>query len=123
MAGDSRLRDRHVCPVDERSLAVAGYVMLRLWCPAVTTPHSMSLMDQPSAAAGRTLVLVGSILQMLSNGRSFADSHVLHFLNPMLTELQPRLEAQRRPTLSAGAWPRICRAGRYWSTPPARKTP
>jgi len=62
--------------------AVGGFLFLRYWCPAVTTPESYGLVAKPPQdISRRTLVLVAKVLQNLANGVMFGGKE--EFMTPM----------------------------------------
>lgn len=59
---------------EARFVAVAGFLFLRLLCPAIVTPEAHGLaVTVPSRGARRNLTLVAKTLQQLANGVEFGQ--------------------------------------------------
>jgi hypothetical protein len=68
-------------------IAVAGYIFLRFFCPAIVTPHTNGLVDKPPPGkALKALLLVTKALQNLANGVNFREEY-LQPLNGWLKEM------------------------------------
>ncbi|KAJ5073662.1 ras gtpase-activating protein [Anaeramoeba ignava] len=59
---------------DSKYTAIGGFIFLRVFCPAITTPEIFGLVkEQPSDSARRHLVLVAKSLQNVANGTNFKE--------------------------------------------------
>lgn len=53
---------------------VGGYFFLRFFCPALTMPHTLGVIDAaPSGKTFKTLVLMAKVLQNMANYVRFGD--------------------------------------------------
>lgn len=76
---------------DQVVQSLGGYLFLRLFCPAISTPEVYGLCKEPpSPEARRHLLLVAKVLQTLANGVYFSvqkESHMI-YLNSFIEHHQ-----------------------------------
>lgn len=64
-------------PPDTVNKTIGGFIFLRFFCPAVTSPESYGIVDeQPSADSRRLLILMTKVLQNLSNNVEFGSKEL-----------------------------------------------
>ena len=82
---------QHQCLVkfeDSRHTSVGGYIFLRLFCPALTSPVQFGLTKtKPNDQATRMLILISKALQNLANGIEFGgkEKHMIQ-INELVTQ-------------------------------------
>lgn len=68
-------------------IAVAGFIFLRFFCPAISAPDAQDVVptSQLNAQARRTLVLISKVIQCLANGTKFGQKETfMHPCNPFI---------------------------------------
>lgn len=68
-------------------IAVAGFIFLRFFCPAISAPDAQDVVptSQLNAQARRTLVLISKVIQCLANGTKFGQKEAfMHPCNPFI---------------------------------------
>ena len=71
-------------------LYIGGYVMLRIFCPAISTPQSHNLLSGQQAHKARKLLLIARILQHLANKTYVSESRepfLAHAINWWLQKM------------------------------------
>ena len=88
---------RQYCPDTNSDALIGGFLMLRYFNPAIMTPEAFGLLPpgkQCSPKARRNLVLIGKVLQNMSNGVLFSSAKEGYMvgMNPWLELNTPRLQ-------------------------------
>lgn len=87
-------RTHPIRPVDASQIdgIIANFVFLRLVCPAVTSPHTHGLFNNPPTAdAQRMLVLVSKLLINTATNVQFAKEEYMTPLNPFIEKNAPQV--------------------------------
>ena len=88
---------RQYCPDTNSDALIGGFLMLRYFNPAIMSPEVFGLLPpgkQCSPKARRNLVLIGKVLQNMSNGVLFSSAKEGYMvsMNPWLELNTPRLQ-------------------------------
>ena len=78
----------------ETASVVCSFLFLKFFCPVVFDPVSYGIISEiPSQEAGRALVLVSKILQVLANNSRFGTTGKsnLSMINPFLESYEARI--------------------------------
>lgn len=71
---------------NSKHASVGGFLFLRFICPALTSPGAYGLLDSTASDASRPLVLIGKLIQNVSNGVEFgAKESFMIGANPFIT--------------------------------------
>jgi len=75
---------------DSVNKTIGGFIFLRFFCPAVTSPESYGIVDeQPSFESRRLLILMTKVLQNLSNNVEFGSKE------PYMTKMNDFIQSNR----------------------------
>jgi len=74
---------------------IGGFLFLRFFCPAISSPEAFGILDEPpSASARRLLILITKVLQSLSNDVEFGTKE------PYMTKLNDFIHSNRTKLVS-----------------------
>jgi len=69
---------------------IGGFIFLRFFCPAVSSPEAYGIVEEPpSASARRLLILITKVLQNLSNDVEFGSKE------PYMTKMNDFIQSNR----------------------------
>jgi len=75
---------------DNVNTTIGGFIFLRFFCPAISSPEAYGIVDEPPAAnARRLLILITKVLQNLSNDVEFGSKE------PYMTKMNDFIIANR----------------------------
>jgi len=88
---------------------IGGFLFLRFFCPAISTPESYGILDEPpSANSRRLLILITKVLQNLSNDVEFgAKEQYMVKMNDFIQTNRPKLLAFYDRLLKAPSKPPV----------------
>jgi len=76
---------------DNVNTTIGGFVFLRLFCPAVSSPEAYGIVDEPpSADSRRLLILITKVMQNLSNDVEFGSKE------PYMTKMNDFIQSNRQ---------------------------
>jgi len=75
---------------DHVSTTIGGFIFLRFFCPAVSSPEAYGIVEEPpSASSRRLLILITKVLQNLSNDVEFGSKE------PYMTKMNDFIQSNR----------------------------
>jgi len=75
---------------DHVNTTIGGFIFLRFFCPAVSSPEAYGIVEEPpSASARRLLILITKVLQNLSNDVEFGSKE------PYMTKMNDFIQSNR----------------------------
>ena len=75
---------------DDVNTTIGGFIFLRFFCPAISSPEACGVVEEPPAAnARRLLILITKVLQNLSNDVEFGSKE------PYMTKMNDFIIANR----------------------------
>jgi len=75
---------------ENTNTTIGGFIFLRFFCPAVSSPEAYGIVEEPpSASARRLLILITKVLQNLSNDVEFGSKE------PYMTKMNDFIQSNR----------------------------